>query len=525
MAAVKKSKGSASDTGKRDSGSFGLFARMFSFFSGIGDPDREKTRLIKEIGKQLKKQRLRFYRTKTGEVLPGLARFFYDTYKVVSPAHMLIKNAETSSVLKSIVIEYYLSDEQREIQSHFDDASIRARSREIPPKDLAAEYKDYIVSFFSAFDNETARQINATYNLMDVFLHIINYDYFFLLKKFDSGFPEADFKYKPRFEAINGEYASDDLKDFMEIMPLVDERQEWQTVFEVLRIYKGSQIVAPAQWRSLQRSIMDIHRSSILLLMVQHIDGDPYFQAKTIVPNHKIVEDHLTRLKTRTEMTIQKVLNERRKSKIDELAEKVFGTSAVSRMRNYTDKANVTFAKKTLAGYTHTTPMNFLKAFLLDYLKGGEMKTTIDLLLIRGQWAATILSQQLSEAFHQLNALTDQLLQFDEALAEDGDKGAAVKGALYKVDRDKGMMKVLKQYLTDINGDALRIIKESAQNLIAVAKYLKSVSEDHKTKPPEMILNWREIESASEQNIDQAISSIYRKIYYFSQLLQYYLKN
>ena len=525
MADVKKKQSTASGKGKRDAGSFGLFARMFSFFSGIGDPDREKSRLIKEIAKQLKKQRLKFYRPKSGEALPGLARFFYDIYKVVSPAHVLIKNAETSSVLRSIVIEFYLSDEQREIQSHFDDEAIRARSKEIPPKDLAAEYKEYIVSFFAGFGNETVRQINATYNLMDVFLHLINYDYYFFLKKFDSGFPEADFKYKPRFETIIGEYISDDLKDFMEIMPLIDERPEWQTVFEVLRVYKGSQIVAPAQWRNIQRAIVDVHRSGILTLMVQHMDGDPYFQAKTIAPNHKIVEDHLSRLKTRIEMTIQKVLNERRKSKIDELAEKVFGTSAVSRMRNYTDKANVAFAKRTLAGYTHTTPMNFLKAFLLDYLKGGEMKTTIDLLLIRGQWAATILSQQLSEAFHQLNALTEQLLKFDEALAEDADKGAAVKGALYKVDRDKGMMKVLKQYLSDINGDALGIIKESAQNLIAVAKYLKSVLEDHRTKPPEMILNWRELENASERNIDTAIASIYRKIYYFSQLLQYYLKN
>ncbi len=525
MAAVKKPKKSVSETDKEESGNLGFLSRMFSFFSGGGDSDREKKRLLKEIGKELKKQRYKFYRTKSGEVLPGLARFFYDIYKVVSPSHVLIEHAEASSVLKSIVIEYYLSEEQRKIQSYFDDDTIKSRAREIPPKDLAAEYKDHIISFFSGFDNETVRQINGTYNLMDVFLQVIHFDYFFLIKKFDSGFPEADFKYKPRFETINGEYVTDDLKDFMEIVPLVDERPEWGVVFEVLRVYKGSKVVAPSQWRSVQRSIMDVQRSNILTLMVQHMDEDPYFKAKKALPNQKIVEDYLARLKTRTEMTIQKALSERRKSKIDELAEQVFGTSAVSRMRNYTEKANLTFSKKTLGGYVHTTPMNFLKAFLLDYLKGGEMKTTIDLLLIRGQWAATILSQQLSEAFHQLNSLTDQLLRFDEALAEDGERGAAVKGALYKADRDKGMMKVLNQYLTDINADALRIIKESAQNLIAVAKYLKSVLEDHKTKPPEMILNWREIESASERNIDQAMMSIYRKIYYFSQLLQYYLKN
>jgi hypothetical protein len=154
----------------------------------------------------------------------------------------------------------------------------------------------------------------------------------------------------------------------------------------------------------------------------------------------------------------------------------------------------------------------------------GEIKPVIDLLLIRGQWAATVLSQQLSESYHQITNLTDQLLKFDESLAEDGERGALIKNALHKADRDKSMMRVLKQQLSDTNTEALRIIKESAQNLVSVAKYLKSVLDDHSAKPPEMILNWREIETASDRGIDKSLSNIYRNIYYFTQLLQHYLK-
>ena len=87
------------------------------------------------------------------------------------------------------------------------------------------------------------------------------------------------------------------------------------------------------------------------------------------------------------------------------------------------------------------------------------------------------------------------------------------------------MVRVLKQRLADVNKEALRIVKESAQNLISLAKYQKALLDDHKAKPPEMILNWREIESASDHTIDQSLSSNYKKIYYFSQLIQHYLKN
>ena len=357
-----------------------------------------------------------------------------------------------------------------------------------------------------------------------MFLQIIHFDYYFLIKKFDSRFAEADFKYRPRYESINGEYITDDLKDFLEIMHLIDDRENWPELFEILKLYKGTSVMAAQTWRTVLRSIVEVRKSGIFELIVRFIDEDPYFKPKVYPLNHKIVEEYLSKMKTQTEMMMQKILNERRKNKIDQLAESVFGTTAISRMRNYSEKANLAFTKKMLGGFVYVAPMNFLKAFLLDYLK-GDMKTFVDLLLIRGQWAATILSQQLSEAFHQLIAITDDLLQFDGALAEDGEKGSSIKTALYKAERDKGMMKVLKQHLSDVNGEALRIIKESVRNLISLAKYLKSVLEDHKSRPPEMILNWRELETASDRNIDRSATTIYKKIYYFTQLLQYYIKD
>jgi len=523
MATPRDSKKTTPKNSNPVEGNFGFLNRLLNFFASAGDPDREKKRLLKEIEKQLKKQRFKFYKPKTGEVSPALARFFYDIYRAVAPAHVLVEHADSSSVLKAIVIEHFLSEKQKEIEAKFDEEAVIKRSQEITTKELAAEYKEYIISFFSSFDTQTVSMINATYNLLDVFLQIIHFDYYFLIKKFDSRFAEADFKYKPHFETINGEYISDDLKDFMEIIPLVDERQDWQSIFSILQQYKNAEVVAAAQWKGVLRSIVELRKTGILTLIIQHIDGDPYYKPKVIHPKHKIVEEHLAKLKTRIEMTVQKVINESRKNIIGDLAQKVFGTDAVSRTRNYTEKANLTFSKKMLGGYIYVAPLNYLNAFLADYLT-GEIKNTVDLLLIRGQWAAPVLSQQLSEPYHKLVELNDELNGFDESLAEDGEKGALLKNALTKSDKDKGMIRVLKQRLSEVNTEALRILKESAQNLVSLAKYQKELLDDHKAKPPEMILNWREIETASDRNIDASLSSIYKKIYYFSQLMQHYLR-
>ena len=505
-----------------DSGTFDFLSRIFSFF-GTGDSDSEKRRQLKLIAKQLKKHRFSFYKPKTGEVTSELGKFFYEIYKVVHPSKILIEHATESNVIKAIVIERYLTETQRGIQADLDEEVIRSRLDATDPKVLAQEYKEKLITFFSGFDAETVKRIDDAFNLLTIFLQFIRYDYYFVIKKFDSNIPENDFRYRPHIDSIDGKYVTDDIKDFLEVAPLIDPAADWNDLFELLAVYKGSPVMTQKAWAPLIGNLVEVVRSGVLLLLVRHIDEDPFYKSKFIVPNQKIVEEYLNKIKNQTEITIQKLLTERRSSKIDSLAQSVFGTSSVSRMKNYTEKANLSFAKKMLGGYTYVAPMNYLKAFLIDYLK-SDIKSVVDVLLIRGHWSTTVLSQQLSESFHKLMDLSQQLLAFDDELSDEGQKGVSIKNAMLKSDRDKGMVRVLRQYLADANNEAIRIIKECVQNLISVAKHLKTVLDDKKSLPAEVIVNWREIEAGFEKNIDTEIGTIYKKIYYLSQLLQYFVK-
>jgi hypothetical protein len=236
-----------------------------------------------------------------------------------------------------------------------------------------------------------------------------------------------------------------------------------------------------------------------------------------------IVETYLQKLRTQVEISIQKILQEKRNSKIDELAKAVFGTTAVSRLKNYTDKANLAYSKKMLGGFTHVQGLNYLKAFLLDYFK-KDIRELVDLFLIRGQWTTNLLSQQLSEGFHELMSISEKLVIFDEALADDGETGARLRSYLAKAERDKDQQKNLRNLLKIVNEDAQRMINGSAQSLIVIGKNLKNVLEDYQKTPHELIVNWKEIELASEQPIADRVTDVYKRIYYFVQLMQFFAK-
>lgn len=501
-----------------------IFQKLIALFTGGNDPEKDKKRQLKNIQKELKKQRYRFYKVRGEEVLPGFAKFMFNIYKVLGPAQTLLENAENSAALKAIMIESYLSKEQQETMANFTEEAIREKAKSVEVKKLASDLKEQMVNFFSVFDSQKIKEINSLYKNFLIFMQLVNFDYYFLLKKFDSQIPERSFSYSPNFDAISGEYVVEDLKDFVSILPLLEKDTDWNQLFDVLKIYKNEQeVVDRSEWNKLLKNILSVRQSEILPLMIKHIDKDPYYKISVYPPKEKIVEAYLTKLKTQTELTIQKIVQEKRTGQIEKLATMVFGAPSVSRMKYYTERANDNFNKKRLAGFTYVVPMNYLKAFLLDYVK-KDVKEIVDTLLIKGKWTTNITSQQLSDSLHSLLEVSNKVLQFDESLSEEGKVGSKLKNLAHRSDRDQNSQTVLKQQLKEINDDALALLREAAQSLISVAKTLKMTIEDYPKKDHELIINWKELDSEFEEDMKTSMTRVYKKIYYFVQLLQFYVK-
>ncbi|RPJ04890.1 MAG: hypothetical protein EHM28_13205, partial [Spirochaetaceae bacterium] len=364
-----------------------FFRKIFGFLLGAGDPEQEKKHLLHEIAKLLRKQRFKFYKTRSETVEPALAKYFYEFYRIMGPAQALVKYADYSGVLKQIIIENTLPKETLNARERLTEEAIRTRAEKMPLKELATQLKDELVGFMSCFDIDRVRQINHTYGLLTALVDLIHFDYYFMLKKFDSSLPEGNFYYTPKFEAINSEYVSEDLKEFVDIISSIEESEEWTKVLDILKEYRNVDIIPLPSWKKILVRIRELKRSRVLLYMVQYIEKDPYHKVTPHDKSEKIVESYLSKLKTQTELSIQKISKEKHTSKVDELTQLIFGTASVSRLKNYTEKANVPFAKKMLGGFIFVQPLNYLKAFLLDYLK-KDIRQIIDLFLIKGKWSS-----------------------------------------------------------------------------------------------------------------------------------------
>lgn len=492
---------------------------------GIGDPEREKRRQLKNIAKSFSKDKYKFYRPRSGEILGSFGKFYYDIYRITHGVQSLIQPSETEGALKTIVIQSFLNDTQLELQDRLDEKTLRERARGKDTKELTEEIKQDLITFFGTFEGDLIKQINTLYNHLRAFVAFCNYDFYFTLRMFDSAISEGRFSYKPKFDPINAEYALDNVKDFIEVATALPREADWNKVFDIVMAYRGVDPANRDDWRKIAKAIHSVLDTDVLVRLVQHATGDPFWKPAVSRYDGRIVQRYLNDIKATTESVLQRISSERRNSKIEQLVMSVFSTTVVTRAKNYTEKANIVFNKKQVDGFLHIEGFNYLKAYLLDYFKKDVRETVQDVLIVRGKWATNIHSQQISDAYHAILSVSQEVVRFDDSLAEEGENGPRLRKAMGRVvDRDPSSGRILRELLNEINGKAFTMINEGAQNLIIIGKILKQLIEDMNKKDHELIINWKELDSLVEDDLKQRMSDLYRQIYYLVQLLQVYVK-
>jgi hypothetical protein len=509
---------------EKESSDSGIVERILAALFGLGDPEREKRRILKNLGKDLAKDRYKFYKPRGSEIQPNLGRFLYEIYRSVSAVRKLVQPSDATGSLKMLVIEFNLDNRQLELKEKLDEKTIRERVRGGEDiRAVAESVKDTMLDFVGSFDANRVRQINSQYSHLRHFVTFCHFDFYFTLKKFDSAIAEDSFSYKPHFDAIEAEYVVDDIRDFLDVALSLPKAADWEQIFDLLKAYRGVEVVDRDQWKKITRTLFHVLESGVLEKIVQHASEKPEWVAKPGGGMSRIVEPYLNEIKGSVEETLQSIQRERRNNKIEQLVKQVFGTTVIARTKNYTSKANTSFQRTNADGFLYTDALNYLKAYLLDYFKRDIREIVQDLLIVRGKWTTQIQSQQVSDAYHGVLAVSEQIIKLDDGLGDEGELGQRVRRAMGRVvDRDPSSQKALIEVLNEINTTVLRLVNEAAQNLIIIGKNLKMLLEDIDRKEPQIIINWKQLDSEIEASLKERMTEMYRQLYYLVQLLQVY---
>ncbi|AEF85838.1 conserved hypothetical protein [Treponema primitia ZAS-2] len=460
----------------------------------------------------------KFYRIKTEEADPELARFFFGIYKVVSPAQTLLQHALQSTQLKLATVNNFLNPRQLDILAQVSPESIDERATNIPPRDLARQIQTEFDTLAGSFDTELKGRINECYNLILTLIKFVSFDFYFFLKKFDSHLRERNFSYNPQFIPVQGRLISDELKDFLELTGTLDPNLDWNSALMALKAFKDTDVVNPKLWNSLLLQLRDIKRSGILEMMIRFIDKNPDWSWVPSVHNEDITGAYLEIIKTEMFDHLKKIITVTQNTQITEYAQAVFGYTNVNNLKNYTDRAGEMYVKKGFPGFRFSQGLNYLSAFLLE--EKMEFLGLYDLILVRAQWVTPALSLPLSESVRTLIPYHDRINELDDSLANGGVYSNRLKTAMIKIDRDKNQTKIISANLDTVNGEAKTIINEAIFHLSVLHDGFTDTLEDCRKNDPTVILNWEELNTFSVLPMESQLQSIVTRLTNILQLLR-----
>ena len=491
-------------------------------FSG-DDPVAAKRKDLKKIAKEINRQKFKWYKPSSGEALPQMGRFFYEIYATIGPAQGILSNANASAALKMVVVEESLSERQRKIKENLTEERLKERAEQENANTLETQVTKELNEFQRGFTPDKAKAIDHIYSQIEEFSNFVMFDYYFMLKKFDSSIPERNYTYVPQCATIRGEYVLDDLKDFAAVAYGLSLNADWKTIFAIIKSYKGAEPAAIARWTKLIRALAEVRKSDILTLIIKHIEQNPAARVKPVISNVRVVDAYISKMRTQTESFLKRIVQETKTSKASQLVLQLFGPEPPEPLSNYTVPMSETFKRRGFTGFARATELNYLCAFFNAYLKTDITEIT-SLCLVRGQWTLQDDSAAFSNSYHALIDLAAKIKSFDATLSDDAPLGTKLKSLLVRQEHDHEARDQLKTQLKDINRDALSLLTESAQNLVVIGRNIKLLIDDYAKQPHKLISNWKEIESNSQNDIADTLAAGYKKVYAMVMLLQIYLK-
>lgn len=495
-----------------------FFQELFASLFGGNNPEAEKQRLLKMIAKDLSKTKPRFYKVSSHQIEPSFAKFFYEIYKIISPAQIMFQNT-TPAALKNAVTNYYLTDRQHELLEQFTEANIETLSRTVPTPQLKKQMSALLKEFEDGFTT-TRESVNQTYNKLFAFKNFCLFDFYFMLHKFDSSLRERNFNMIPRFVPINGTYIAEDLKNFLEIAYAVPFDEDWSEMIQVLKAFKGVEPITLNSWKKICARLKTLQSSGVLEMMVQVITEEPTYKEKINYPDEKIIEGFISSIKKQVNEKLDQLKKTETTSKVESILDQLFNERNIDRLPNYNEHTSEQFERKSLGKYIYSEPLCYLNKFIHNYID-TDLRTLSDLLIIRGKWAEQGLSSQMSNAFNNLLELKPKIHDFDTKLSEENEIGRKMKTLLPRSEHDKMKDKnIIAILIRDINSEAAEFLTEATTSLIDYAKCLKLVLEDSVKSRPELLVNWTEINKFAEHDIRNMGITAYKKIYMFVQLLQ-----
>jgi hypothetical protein len=429
-----------------------------------------------------------------------------------------MQNAAESEQLKILAVEFHMDESLLTLKDRLAPQAIVEYAANLNNEYLSERVERDIAQFNAAFDTAFIENTDRYYNLILMFSQFVVFDFLTLLKEFDPLMSERDLNlFQPKFQEISAKRVIELIKDFLEISYPLDETQDWETMLNIANQYKEKLGITLDEWKTILLQLSLIQSTSILVLIVRHVDHDPLWKSIPRIQREHITDAYRTAVVDTAKICVDGIIQEREQKQLAQLLTVVFGPDEVgNRMHYYTFEEHEALRENGLEGYIYVHELNYLKAFILDFYK-KDIRELFDMCELRGQWIKTDMNRQFSDNFHEVLTNFEEFLAFDESLSIENSLGAKLHSSLAK---NKNQATIV---LNTIDNRAQELLESLTKSLAGIEVLLKSLCDDQANRANQLIRNWNALEITGIP-LRQRFADVYQKLSNFVEVLHIFLR-
>jgi hypothetical protein len=498
----------------------GLFKKLF------GAAGAERRRAIRRLKKELASAKVDLYKLKHDTISPAVAKLLFEIYKLTYPIKQFLPfdkqaNRFQPSFEESFVASFQ-EEETRAINEKFDEEFINKLVGKYGVHKTASYVEKLLGEYFDKFSSDTVKEINGIYTNFLAFARFASYDFYPLLREFDTNLEEANFIKKPSFLPTEGSFLRKDLLKLHRTLYAFSADETLDRAMEVFAKIKGMDPISKSNYARLKNMIGNFQKNNYVSLIIRAIDKSLAPIPIETQPVISVFDSFAYKKKGTVQAILASIKSRMKEDSISSLVSQLFGGEVKEQVKNYTESRNDQFKSNGLPVFAFVKPLNYVKAFVSERYKGNINKV-INELIISGIFINKAVLNDLSNSYYALDGHLGNIAEFDGDLDQDGNSGRAIKRLLYTIKKDKNAKDTLEKLINDVNRKAKRIIDEKVVNVREMAYCIKGVLEDYKQKNPAVVANIKKIRMNYNKQFIQELVSAYKDIYLLLKLLSNYV--
>jgi hypothetical protein len=479
----------------------------------LGNEKRER---LRALTREIQANRFsRFYKPRMEEAGPAMGKYFFDIYKNIVRARNLLRNDSDLDRLRQITVETYMGMACLDARQRLSADYVTKRVKERPLSEVSSLLDEDFRIFAADFDASFCRKVDHCYGQILSIIEVVNFDYLFLLRKFNPAISEWD-SCGGSMGPVWGRLLLGSIVNFLEASFFIQAEPGWTLPLHILKVYKsGADVFIEEEWEYLLNCLRDLRRSSILELIVRHINREPGWEFRPRLRIERVAAGYLEERRQEIDRAMAKAAELHRQRQTAALTRELFGDYSEQRLQHYTDKAGEIFRRKGQKGFVYAKQLNYLKIFIDDFFM-RDIRSMCELLLFRGIWQGAERSDGMYHVFNTLSDVGARLTALDRSVGENMDKMRII---FAKAERDKSQMGYLTFMFQRINTEARSILENSAEALGILGEQFKQIIADK--EGGRIITNYRELKRERDTDLTPHLVLCHKRINAYLYIQQF----